>query len=74
MALAGGFVPLLVWLPGFVEQVENGRYSWVAGFDALKAAAVYSTYFWNADDLYVESERSCRSSRSPRSGGSRSWA
>ena len=56
-ALAVGVVPLLVWLPGFIQQVENGRYSWVAGFDAVKAAAVYSTYFWNAGDLYVESER-----------------
>jgi hypothetical protein len=55
-ALGLGALPLLAWLPGFVQQVENGRYSWVAGFDALKAAAVYSTYFWNAGDLYVESE------------------
>jgi Dolichyl-phosphate-mannose-protein mannosyltransferase len=55
-ALALGVLPLLVWLPGFFQQVENGRYSWVADFDPLKAAAVYSTYFWNAGDLYVESE------------------
>jgi MFS family permease len=57
VALAVGVVPLLAWLPGFLQQVENGRYAWVAGFDALKAAAVYSTYFWNAGDLYVESEQ-----------------
>jgi MFS family permease len=57
VAVALGCLPLLVWLPGFLQQVENGRYSWVAGFDALKAAAVYSTFFWNAGDLYVESER-----------------
>ncbi len=56
VALGVGLVPLLAWLPGFVQQVENGRYSWVAGFDALKAAAVYSTYFWNADALYVEAD------------------
>lgn len=55
-ALAIGVVPLLAWLPGFFEQVANGRYSWVAGFDALKAAAVYSTFFWNADELYVETQ------------------
>lgn len=55
-ALAVGVVPLLAWLPGFFEQVANGRYSWVAGFDALKAAAVYSTLFWNADELYVETQ------------------
>lgn len=55
-ALAIGVVPLLAWLPGFFEQVANGRYSWVAGFDALKAAAVYSTFFWNADELYVEAQ------------------
>jgi hypothetical protein len=57
IAIALGALPLLAWLPGFVQQVENGRYSWVADFDPLKAAAVYSTYFWNAGDLYVESER-----------------
>ncbi|HEY7197527.1 MAG TPA: glycosyltransferase family 39 protein [Gaiellaceae bacterium] len=56
VALAVSVVPLLAWIPGFAEQVGNGRYNWVAGFDALKAAALYSTFFWNADELYVEAQ------------------
>jgi hypothetical protein len=56
LALLAGGLPLLAWLPGFLQQVENDRYSWVASFDALKAAAVYSTYFWNAEELYVEAQ------------------
>jgi hypothetical protein len=54
--LLAGFLPVLVWLPGFVQQVENDRYSWVASFEALDAAAVYSTFFWNAEELYVEAQ------------------
>ena len=53
-AASGGILPAVLWLPGFVDQVENHRYSWVASFDVLKAAAVYSTFFWNAGALYVE--------------------
>lgn len=53
-AAATGIVPLLAWVPGFLGQVGNGRYDWVASFDPLKAAAVYSTFFWNAGELYVE--------------------
>jgi Dolichyl-phosphate-mannose-protein mannosyltransferase len=56
LSLLVGIVPALVWLPGFVQQVENDRYSWVASFDALDAAAVYSTFFWNAGELYVEAQ------------------
>ncbi len=55
-AAASGMLPALIWLPGFVEQVENQRYSWVAGFDLLKAAAVYSSFFWNAGALYVRAD------------------
>jgi hypothetical protein len=55
-AVVAGAVPLLAWFPGFLQQVENDRYSWVASFDALKAAAVYSTFFWSAEELYVEAE------------------
>ncbi|MGI8606366.1 MAG: hypothetical protein ACR2L0_04325 [Gaiellaceae bacterium] len=55
-AASAGIVPTLLWLPGFAEHVENQRYSWVAGFDLLKAAAVYSTFFWNAGALYVEAD------------------
>jgi hypothetical protein len=54
LSLLAGIVPALAWLPGFVQQVQNDRYSWVASFDALGAAAVYSTFFWNAGELYVE--------------------
>jgi hypothetical protein len=53
-ALSVGILPALLWLPGFADQVEHQRYSWVAGFDLLKAAAVYSTFFWNAGALYVD--------------------
>lgn len=56
VAASAGILPALVWLPGFADQVENQRYSWVAGFDLLKAAAVYSTFFWNAGALYVEAD------------------
>jgi hypothetical protein len=55
-AVSAGILPALVWLPGFADQIENQRYSWVAGFDLLKAAAVYSTFFWNAGALYVEAD------------------
>jgi len=55
-AVSAGLLPALLWLPGFADQVENQRYSWVAGFDLLKAAAVYSTFFWNAGALYVEAD------------------
>jgi hypothetical protein len=54
LSLLAGVVPALAWLPGFVQQIQNDRYSWVASFDALEAAAVYSTFFWNAEELYVE--------------------
>jgi hypothetical protein len=53
-AISAGILPALLWLPGFADQIENQRYSWVAGFDLLKAAAVYSTFFWNAGALYVK--------------------
>jgi hypothetical protein len=56
VAVAAGALPLLAWLPGFLQQVANDRYSWVASFDLLKAAAVYSTFFWNAEELYVEAQ------------------
>jgi hypothetical protein len=55
-ASSAGILPALLWLPGFADQVEHQRYSWVAGFDLLKAAAVYSTFFWNAGALYVEAD------------------
>ena len=55
-AVSAGILPALFWLPGFADQVENQRYSWVAGFDLLKAAAVYSTFFWNAGALYVKAD------------------
>ena len=55
-ALSVGILPALLWLPGFADQVENQRYSWVASFDLLKAAAVYSTFFWNAGALYVKAD------------------
>jgi hypothetical protein len=55
-AISAGILPALLWLPGFADQVENQRYSWVAGFDLLKAAAVYSTFFWNAGALYVKAD------------------
>ena len=55
-ALSAGILPALLWLPGFADQVENQRYSWVASFDLLKAAAVYSTFFWNAGALYVQAD------------------
>ncbi|HYM63360.1 MAG TPA: hypothetical protein VES61_01640 [Gaiellaceae bacterium] len=55
-AISASILPALLWLPGFADQVENQRYSWVAGFDLLKAAAVYSTFFWNAGALYVEAD------------------
>lgn len=55
-SVSAGILPALLWLPGFADQIENQRYSWVAGFDLLKAAAVYSTFFWNAGALYVEAD------------------
>jgi hypothetical protein len=55
-AVSAGILPALLWLPGFADQVENQRYSWVAGFDLPKAAAVYSTFFWNAGALYVRAD------------------
>ena len=55
-AVSAGILPALLWLPGFADQVENQRYSWVAGYDLLKAAAVYSTFFWNAGALYVKAD------------------
>jgi hypothetical protein len=55
-ALSAGILPALLWLPGFADQVENQRYSWVASFDLLKAVAVYSTFFWNAGALYVKAD------------------
>ena len=55
-ALGAGILPLLAWIPGFAEQVGNGRYDWVAGFAPLKATAVYSTFVWNAEELYVEAQ------------------
>jgi mannosyltransferase len=55
-AVSAGILPALLWLPGFADQVENQRYSWVAGFDLLKAAAAYSTFFWNAGPLYVKAD------------------
>ena len=55
-AVGAGILPVLLWLPGLAEQIENQRYSWVAGFDVLKAAAVYSTFFWNAGALYVRAD------------------
>ncbi len=55
-AVSAGILPALLWLPGFADQVEHQRYSWVAGFDLLKALAVYSTFFWNAGALYVEAD------------------
>ena len=55
-ALSTGILPALLWLPGFADQVENQRYSWVASFDLLKAVAVYSTFFWNAGALYVKAD------------------
>jgi hypothetical protein len=56
LSLLAGLLPALVWLPGFVQQVQNDRYSWVASFEALDAAAVYSTFFWNPEELYVEAQ------------------
>jgi hypothetical protein len=56
LSLLVGVLPALVWLPGFVQQVQNDRYSWVASFEALDAAVVYSTFFWNAEELYVEAQ------------------
>ncbi len=55
-ALCAGILPALLWLPGFADQVENQRYSWVASFDLLKAVAVYSTFLWNAGALYVKAD------------------
>lgn len=52
-ACAAGLVPLLLWLPWFLEQYGNDRFSWIQGFDVLKAAAAYSAFFWNAGPLYV---------------------
>lgn len=52
-AIAAGLLPFLAWVPFLWQQVENGRFSWIGDFSPLNAAAVYSTFVWNAGPLYV---------------------
>lgn len=55
-ACAAGILPFLAWLPSLLDQYENGRFSWIEGFDLLEAAAAYSAFFWNPGPLYVATE------------------
>jgi hypothetical protein len=52
-ACVAGLAPFLLWLPWFLDQYENDRFSWIEGFDLLKALSVYSAFFWNPGPLYV---------------------
>jgi hypothetical protein len=52
-ACVAGLAPFLLWLPRFLDQYENDRFSWIEGFDLLKALSVYSAFFWNPGPLYV---------------------
>jgi hypothetical protein len=54
VAIALALVPFLAWLPGIIEQAEDSRLDWVAGFSVLKAAYLYSTLFASAGPLYVQ--------------------
>jgi hypothetical protein len=55
-ACAAGLLPFLLWLPSFLDQYENDRFSWIEQFDLLKAASAYSAFFWNPGPLYVATE------------------
>jgi hypothetical protein len=52
-ACVAGLAPFLLWLPWFLDQYENDRFSWIQEFDLLKALSVYSAFFWNPGPLYV---------------------
>lgn len=53
---AAGLAPFLLWLPWFLDQYGNDRFSWIEDFDLLKALSVYSAFFWNAGPLFVATE------------------
>jgi Dolichyl-phosphate-mannose-protein mannosyltransferase len=55
-ASAAGLILFLPWLPSLLDQYENGRFSWIEGFDLVEAAAAYSAFFWNPGPLYVATE------------------
>ena len=52
-ACVAGLVPFLLWLPWFLDQYGNDRFTWIEDFDLLKALSVHSAFFWNAGPLYV---------------------
>ena len=55
-ACLASLLPFLFWLPSFSGQYSNDRFSWIEGFNLLKAASAYSAFFWNPGPLYVASE------------------
>lgn len=56
-AAAAGLVACLLWLPSFLGQYENQRFSWIGDFDLVKAVSAYSAFFWNPGPLYVRTEQ-----------------
>ncbi len=49
LAIAAGTLGFAIWIPAFLHQLGNGRFSWIGAFDATRVAVLPGSLFFGAD-------------------------